>query len=113
MSGASERDELHSLISGVRRCIAALQSQDGDRAPMRRIVNAADRLLNDIDRLDIDTDELDSGRAAPQLHGREDPLARHPLRHRLLARRRRRRPRRAVRLTMRAVFAPALINSMC
>jgi hypothetical protein len=75
MSGASERDELHSLISGVRRCIAALQSQDGDRAPMRRIVNAADRLLNDIDRLDIDTDELDSGRAAPQLHaGEKIPL---------------------------------------
>ena len=71
MSGASELDELHSLISSVRRCIAALQSQYGETAPMRRIFNDADRLLNDIDRLDIDTDELDSGRAAPQLHAGE------------------------------------------
>ena len=71
MSGASELDELHSLISSVRRCIAALQSQYGDAAPMRRIVNDADRLLNDIDRLGIDSDELDSGRAAPRLQAGE------------------------------------------
>ena len=70
MSSASQLDELHSLISSVRRCIAALQSQYGDTPPMRRIVNDA-RLLNDIDRLDIDADELDFGRAAPQLHAGE------------------------------------------
>src|SRR5712672_2370154 len=71
MSSASELDELRNLVSGVRRCIAALQSQYGDIAPMRRIVNDADRVLNDIDRLDIDTDELDFGRAPPQLHAGE------------------------------------------
>jgi hypothetical protein len=71
MSSASQLDEPHSLISSVRRCIAALQSQYGDTPPMRRIVNDADRLLNDIDRLDIDADELDFGRAAPQLHAGE------------------------------------------
>ena len=71
MQGASELDELHTLISSVRRCTAALQSQYGDTPPMRRIVNDADRLLNDIDRLDIDTDELDSGRAAPQMRAGE------------------------------------------
>jgi hypothetical protein len=69
MSSASQLDELHSLISSVRRCIAA--SQYGDTPPMRRIVNDADWLLNDIDRLDIDADELDFGRAAPQLHADE------------------------------------------
>jgi len=71
MSSASELDELHSLITSVRRCVVALQSQYGNTAPMRRIVNDADRLLNDIDRLDIDTDELDFGRATPQLHAGE------------------------------------------
>jgi hypothetical protein len=71
VSGASELDELHSLISSVRRCIAAMQPQYGDIAPMRCIVNDADRLLNNIDRLDIDTDELDSARAAPQPHAGE------------------------------------------
>ena len=48
MSSASELDELHTLISSMRRCIATLQSQYGDIPPMRRIVNDADRLLNDI-----------------------------------------------------------------
>lgn len=66
MSGASELNELHMLIGSVRRCVASLQSQCGDMAPMRRIVNDAERLLNDIDRLDIDTGEIDVGRAAPQ-----------------------------------------------
>jgi hypothetical protein len=68
LSTASELDELHRRIGSVRQCVASLQSQCGDIAPMRCIVNDADRLGNDIDRLDIDTGELDAGRAAPQMH---------------------------------------------
>jgi len=68
LSGPSELAELHSLIGGVRRCVASLKSQYGDIPAMRRIVNDADRLLNDVDRLDIDAAELDFGRAAPHQH---------------------------------------------
>ena len=66
MSGAPELDSMHSLTISLRRCVASLRTRYGDIAPMRRIVNDADRLLNDIDRLDIDAHELDFGRAAPQ-----------------------------------------------
>lgn len=66
LSGAPELDELHGLISDLRQCVTSLQTRYYDLAPMRRIVNDADRLLNDIDRLDIDTGELDVERAAPQ-----------------------------------------------
>ena len=68
MPNAPELDELHSLISSMRRCVAALQSQYRDVPLMRRIVNDADRLLNDIDQIDNDAGELDFRCAAPQLH---------------------------------------------
>lgn len=66
MSGASELDELHGLISFLRQRVTSLQSRYRDIVPMRRIVNDAERLLNDIDRLDIDTCELDVERLPPQ-----------------------------------------------
>jgi hypothetical protein len=68
LPGSSEFAELHTLIGGVRRCVASLKECYGDIPAMRRIVNDADRLLNDIDRLDIDAEELDLERAAPHHH---------------------------------------------
>ena len=99
MSGASELDELRSLITGVRRQ-AALQSQYGatHRCAASSMTPTGCSTTSTGSTSSID--EVDFGRAAaPQLHCRaEDPHAGHAIRHRLLARRRRRRPRRAVRL---------------
>jgi hypothetical protein len=74
LSGAPEIDELHRLISALRKCVSSLQTHYHDIAPMRRIANDADRLLNDIDRLDIDTGELDVERAAPHPYADEKIL---------------------------------------
>ncbi|MBS1691540.1 MAG: hypothetical protein JST91_04890 [Actinobacteria bacterium] len=62
MSSTTEFAELHELIGGLRRCVAALASKYGDSPATRRIVNDAERILNDIDRLDIDAEELELGR---------------------------------------------------
>ena len=58
MSATTEFTQLHNLINDMRRCITTLAAKYGDSAPMRRVVNDAQRIQNDIDRLDIDTEEL-------------------------------------------------------
>jgi hypothetical protein len=75
LSGPAELAELHSLIGGVRRCVASLKARYGDVPAMRRIVNDADRLLNDVDRLDIDAEELDFGAATPHLRQSGEKIA--------------------------------------
>lgn len=59
MSTTTEITELHNLIGDMRRCVTALAARYGDSAPMRRVVNDAERIFNDIERLDIDTQELE------------------------------------------------------
>ena len=46
---ATELTELHDLVGGLRRCVAALKARYGDSPAMRRIVIDADRILSDID----------------------------------------------------------------
>ena len=65
---ATELIELHDLISGVRRCVAALKARYGDSPAMRRIVIDADRILSDIELLDTDISELDLDRVTVQQH---------------------------------------------
>ena len=92
MSSTTEFAELHELIGSLRRCVTSLASRYGDSPATRRIVNDAERILNDIDRLDIDAEELELARGVVHHHhaGGENPDPGHPVRHRLLARRRRR-----------------------
>lgn len=68
LSTTTELDQLHELISGMRRCVTSLASRYGDTPAMRRIVNDAERILNDIDRLDIDAEELDLSRGVVHTH---------------------------------------------
>ena len=63
---ATELTELHDLIGGLRRCVAALKARYGDSPAMRRIVIDADRILSDIELLDTDVSELDLDRATVQ-----------------------------------------------
>ena len=65
---ATELTELHDLIGGLRRCVAALKARYGDSPAMRRIVIDADRILSDIELLDTDVSELDLDRATVQQH---------------------------------------------
>jgi len=66
---ATELTELHDLIGGLRRCVAALKARYGDSPAMRRIVIDADRISSDIELLDTDISELDLDRATVQQHG--------------------------------------------
>ena len=70
MSAATtELAELHDLIGGLRRCVAALKARYGDSPAMRRIVIDADRILTDVELLDSDVSELDLSRATVQHSG--------------------------------------------
>ena len=91
MSSTTELAELHELIGSLRRCVTSLASKYGDSPATRRIVNDAERILNDIDRLDIDAEELELARGVSHHHHVGEKIADpgHPVRHRLLARRRR------------------------
>ena len=66
---ATELTELHDLIGGLRRCVAALKARYGDSPAMRRIGIDADRILSDIELLDTDISELDLERATVQQQG--------------------------------------------
>jgi hypothetical protein len=68
LSTTTELDQLHELIGSLRRCVTSLASRYGDSAPMRRIVNDAERILNDVDRLDIDAQELNLASGVTQHH---------------------------------------------
>ena len=83
MSSTREFAELHELIGGLRRCVTSLAAQYGDSPATRRMVN-------DIDRLDIDAEELELTRGVTRQRqsAGEDRDPGHPIRLRLLARRR-------------------------
>ena len=66
---ANELAELHDLIGGLRRCVAALKARYGDSPAMRRIVIDADRILSDVELLDTDVSELDLARATVRQYG--------------------------------------------
>ena len=70
MSAATtELAELHDLIGGLRRCVAALKARYGDSPAMRRIIIDADRILSDVELLDTDVSELDLAGATVQQSG--------------------------------------------
>jgi hypothetical protein len=68
-AATTELAELHDLISGLRRCAAALKARYGDSPAMRRIIIDADRILSDVELLDSDVSELDLARATVQQSG--------------------------------------------
>jgi len=68
-AATTELAELHELIGGLRRCVAALKARYGDSLAMRRIVIDADRILADVELLDTDVSELDLSRATVQQYG--------------------------------------------
>jgi hypothetical protein len=68
-AAATELAELHDLIGGLRRCVAALKGRYGDSPAMRRIIIDADRILTDVELLDNDVSELDLARATVQHSG--------------------------------------------
>jgi hypothetical protein len=74
LSSTTELAELHDLIGGLRRCVAALKSRYGDTPAMRRIVNDAERILNDVELLDIDAGELDLARHNVAHPGEKIPI---------------------------------------
>lgn len=89
MSTTSEFAELHDLIGGLRRCVTSLRSRYGDNPAMRRIVLDAERIFADVELLDFDaTERAGPGQRPRTAFGREDLHSRHPVRQRLLARRR-------------------------
>jgi hypothetical protein len=99
MSTATEVGELHQLIAGLRVCVTSLVSTYGDCPAMLRVVNDAECILNGIHRLGhrhrrAGTDER--GRPSHSIR-RDDPDPGHPVRQRLLARRRPRGHRRTER----------------
>jgi hypothetical protein len=69
LAAGPELAELHSLIGGLRRSVAALKSRYGDSPAMRRIVIDADRIITDVELLDNDLAELDLARATVQQSG--------------------------------------------
>jgi hypothetical protein len=69
LSAGPELAELHNLIGGLRRSVAALKARYGDSPAMRRIVIDADRILTDVELLDNDLAELDLARATVQQSG--------------------------------------------
>jgi hypothetical protein len=68
-AATTELAELHDLIGGLRRCVAALKARYGDSPAMRRIIIDADRILSDVELLDTDVSELDLARATVQQSG--------------------------------------------
>jgi hypothetical protein len=69
LSTTTELSELHDLIGGLRRSVAALKARYGDSPAMRRIIIDADRILSDVELLDNDLSELDLARATVQQSG--------------------------------------------
>jgi hypothetical protein len=65
-AATTELAELHDLIGGLRRCVAALKARYGDSPAMRRIIIDADRILTDVELLDSDVSELDLSRVTVQ-----------------------------------------------
>jgi hypothetical protein len=68
-AATTELAELHDLIGGLRRCVAALKARYGDSPAMRRIIIDADRILSDVELLDTDVSELDLAGATVQQSG--------------------------------------------
>lgn len=58
MSSPAELDELHALVSGLRRCVGSLRSRFGENPATRRLALDAERILHDVELLDYDANEL-------------------------------------------------------
>jgi hypothetical protein len=59
MPSSTEVDELHQLVTDLRKCVTSVVAKYGECPVTRRVENDAERILNGIRRLDIEIEALE------------------------------------------------------